>query len=260
MSDVHLAATVMLLRDGPRGVEVLLLQRQARSGFMPRMWVFPGGRVDDADLALTDDLLSGPVPSLPWPSEVARGLVVAAARETLEEAGVWLGDGALGDDDARAVHAGRETLAGALRRTGGRLAPDRLRPWARWITPEGEGRRFDTAFFVAAAPGAEARHDDVETTASAWARPEDVLAGGFAAFPLAPPTYCALRDLLPFARAADALAAASARCLDPVQPVRALIEGRLVMRLPGDDGHPLPARAGLPSRLSLGHDQWEPEG
>ncbi len=67
------AATVVLVRDGTTGLEVLLLERSAIGAFAG-MWVFPGGRVDDAD-AGADEL------------DRARS---AAVREAAEEVGVTL--------------------------------------------------------------------------------------------------------------------------------------------------------------------------
>ncbi len=72
MSDIRPAATVVLLRDAPDGLHVLLLRRNSTLGFAAGQWVFPGGRVDDAEIAATPDAISA-----------AR---LAAARETQEEA------------------------------------------------------------------------------------------------------------------------------------------------------------------------------
>jgi len=74
------AATVVPLRDGPSGLEVLMLRRNA-TGTFAGMWVFPGGRVDPDDAAGGADEL-----------EAARR---AAAREAAEEAGVILEPGNL---------------------------------------------------------------------------------------------------------------------------------------------------------------------
>ena len=67
------AASVILIRDGVPGLEVLMLRRTAKASFAPDAWVFPGGRIDPGDGA---DPLS---------LEAARQ---GAARETQEEAGV----------------------------------------------------------------------------------------------------------------------------------------------------------------------------
>jgi 8-oxo-dGTP pyrophosphatase MutT (NUDIX family) len=243
------AATVMLLRDGPAGMEVLLLQRHGRSAFMPHMWVFPGGRVDDADHGAPtrggEALLR-----LGWEPAGCFAAGVAAVRETFEESGVWLGDGA--PDPAL------RSRPGDLLALGLSVDLDRLLPWARWITPHGEGRRFDTAFLVAVTSATEASHDEQETVGSRWIRPADALAAGFVALPLAPPTFWALHELAALGTLPAVLGAA--RDLRPVQPVRGVYNDRLTMFLPGDPGHPEPARPGLPQRLVLGDQQWEPSG
>ena len=158
------AATVMLLRPAVGGVEVLMLRRVAAMKFAPGAYVFPGGSVDQADYAEVG--WHGPDPAefgarLGASAEMARALVCAAVRETFEEAGVLLagapGGGPLADPsgpsweaDRAALTAGQATLAELLSRRGLVLRADLLVPWARWITPEGEPRRFDARFFAAA--------------------------------------------------------------------------------------------------------------
>jgi 8-oxo-dGTP pyrophosphatase MutT (NUDIX family) len=158
----HPAATVLLLRDGPRGVEVYLQRRPRRLGFAGGLWVFPGGRVDDADRdPAIDEHWSGPPPAA-WAERLgvdvstARGYVVAACRETLEEAGVLLGRPA---PPPRSLAAAREHLLSGSRHLaqvlgdlGVRLDTGPLRYWAWWVTPEGEPRRYDTRFFLAPLP------------------------------------------------------------------------------------------------------------
>ena len=90
------AATVVLLRDGRDGLEAYLQLRPTGMGFAGGLWVFPGGRVDAADRdPAVDASWAGPPPSawaerLGLPVGEARGHVVAACRETLEEAGLLL--------------------------------------------------------------------------------------------------------------------------------------------------------------------------
>ena len=190
------AATVMLLRDGPDGVEVFMMRRTLNAAFVGGFYVFPGGAVDAADRAaeveascvgLTDADASEQL-SIP-----SGGLAfwVAAVRECFEEAGVLLAAGADGtlvhfaDDRSehrfeahrRAVHAGERRLIDICADEGLRLAVGDIEYVSHWITPVGEPRRFDTRFFVARAPiGQEPLHDDHETIASLWVRPADALA------------------------------------------------------------------------------------
>lgn len=99
--------------------------------------------------------------------------------------------------------------------TGVRLAADLLRPWARWITPEFEPRRYDTYFFVAALPaGREPQDISGEADRTCWARPADALSGGL---PMLPPTATVLRDLSGYGSVAEILAVPR-RPLSPVVP------------------------------------------
>src|SRR5262249_468485 len=162
------AATVVLLRDGACGIEAWLLTRVAHMAFAAGMTVFPGGRVEPGDA------------DLPWaaapPADSA--VVGAAVRETFEETGVLLGvprlDLLTERDD---VEAGRTSFGALLRSHGAAIDPAGLRPWARWITPEAEARRYDTRFFVAALPdGQEPAAVTGEAVSAGWASGSEALA------------------------------------------------------------------------------------
>ena len=166
------AATVMLLRPAGAGagVEVLMLRRVAAMKFAPGAYVFPGGSVDPADYEAAVGW-HGPDPGefgarLGASAEMARALVCAAVRETFEEAGVLLAGapdgGPVADPsgpswaaDRAELVAGAVTLGELLSRRGLVVRADLLVPWARWITPEGEPRRFDARFFAAALPAGQ---------------------------------------------------------------------------------------------------------
>ncbi|MEV1120109.1 NUDIX hydrolase [Actinosynnema sp. NPDC049800] len=204
------AATVVLVRDGAAGLEAFLLRRVAGMAFAGGMTVFPGGGVDRRD-ADTSVGWSGPPPSW-WASrfgcsvELATALVCAAVRETFEESGVLLAgpssSSVVADTAAyaaaRAALVGRElSLAQFLAAEGLVLRADLLRPWANWLTPVEEPRRYDTYFFVAVLPEGQSA-DGVTTEASdaAWQRPAEALAdwkGGRRA--LMPPTWVTLTEL-----------------------------------------------------------------
>lgn len=175
------AATVVLLRDSAQGIEVALLQRAANLGFARGMYVFPGGALDTADAALGD----------PW--------LVAAVRETFEECGVLLTDPA---PPAAALRDRERDFAGLLAEFG--LHPDlcALHPFAHWVTPEVESRRFDTRFFAAALPAGQ---DLAEYTSEhqnvGWFTP--AAAQGL---PMLPPTAAALAEVGRFPTVAEALA------------------------------------------------------
>lgn len=204
------AATVVLVRDGEAGLEAFLLRRVAGMAFAGGMTVFPGGGVDPRD-ADTSVAWSGPPPSW-WAArfgcsvELATALVCAAVRETFEESGVLLAgpssSSVVADTaafaSARAALVAREmSLAQFLASEGLVLRADLLRPWANWLTPEEEPRRYDTYFFVAVLPSGQ-RADGATTEASdaAWQRPGEALADWKAGRrALMPPTWVTLSEL-----------------------------------------------------------------
>jgi 8-oxo-dGTP pyrophosphatase MutT (NUDIX family) len=228
------AATVMLLRDADQGIEVFMLRRAHAAAFAGGMYVFPGGKVDPAD---GDGDIS---------------YVMAAIRECYEEAGVLLaldGSGALISDGhpalahRQAVYDGDVDLQILCERHDLRPAIDDLVWVSHWITPMGEtSRRFDTRFFVAAAPSEQAsKHDDNETIASAWVRPGEALrrhANG--ELMMMPPTIKNLEFLEQHGSTASVMA--SARHLPKPAPIlpklRRDAKGRISgVSLPGDEDY-----------------------
>jgi 8-oxo-dGTP pyrophosphatase MutT (NUDIX family) len=256
------AATVMLLRpagaDG--GAEVLMLRRVAAMKFAPGAYVFPGGSVDPADFGPAVGW-HGPDPAefgarLGASAEMARALVCAAVRETFEEAGVLLAGapdgGPLADPsgpsweaDRAALVAGAVTLAELLARRGLVLRADLLVPWARWITPEGEPRRFDARFFAAALPvGQLATGHAAESDHIAWLRPADAIGAARAGtISMLPPTATVLHDFDEAGAVAvgDAVDAILARppVIEPVMPRLALEDGVAWLHIPDEVGYPL---------------------
>jgi 8-oxo-dGTP pyrophosphatase MutT (NUDIX family) len=243
---VQPAATLMLLDDRPE-LEVLLLRRRAASDFVPGMYVFPGGRVDAEDaadeaVALCRGLEATEANARLGVARDGLGFWVAAIRETLEEAGVLFAahapDGrALDLTDAEtaarvealriAVDRGHELLAEGARDAGFSLSLDTIHYVARWITPEGPTRRYDTRFFLAAMPaGQHASHDDDEAVDSLWAKPADALdrfASGV--WPMFPPTVGMLRLLASYPSRDAAVAAAARAARGPEWPAKLATEG-----------------------------------
>jgi 8-oxo-dGTP pyrophosphatase MutT (NUDIX family) len=185
------AATVLLLRDGPGGLQTWLLRRVPKMAFAPGMSVFPGGGVDSVDSGGEVPETAGAVAErFGIATTHAAVLLRAAVRELEEETGV-------------------------------RLPAEVLLPWARWITPEVEPRRYDTFFFAAPIPDgataaaltSEASHADWIPVAQALAEYERDER------PMLPPTVVNLTELATLPDIAAVLAAAASRNLRPITPV-----------------------------------------
>lgn len=230
------AATVCLLRERPTGLEVFLLRRSKNMKFAAGMYVFPGGSVDPSDVSVD---LSG---SGDWElmgrrssSRAPRALLAAAVRETFEEAAVLLAvnDAGLAPDtddrfeaDRQAVLDGRLDLRDLLGLRSLHLDPALLPLVGHWVTPEVEGRRFDTRFFVAAMPeGQIARDVGGESDHGTWMRPADALAAYTASeLDLLPPTHTTLSWLGGWTTVAAALEGAANAVVRPILP-RLLSDG-----------------------------------
>lgn len=239
------ASTVMLVRDGADGPEIFLQRRVGAMAFAAGMTVFPGGGVDPSD-GTADIAWAGPEPA--WWAERfattearAKALVCAAVRETFEECGVLLAgptaDSVVSDTtgyrDARGRLERRElSLATFLAEEKLVLRADLLRPWANWITPVIEPRRYDTRFFVAVLP--EGQLADGATSEAAevqWSTPAEALDRWRSGTDvLLPPTWAQLVALGEFGSTADILAAR--RAIDPIMPVLADVDGKQVLSFP----------------------------
>jgi 8-oxo-dGTP pyrophosphatase MutT (NUDIX family) len=254
------AATVMLIRPAacdrraePAGIEVYMLRRRQTMPFAPGASVFPGGSVDrrDADAQVG---WAGPEVTdwgqwLDTPADLARGLLCAAVRETFEEAGVLLA-GPSADDmtlpaqpelepDRLALLDRSLSLAGLLARRGLVLRSDLLKPWARWITPEAETRRFDARFFAAVLPAGQQTTDiREEADQVSWLRPAGVLtAAARREVALMPPTAVTLAELAACLDVASVLAAP--RDLAPRQPEVRLEDGQAWLMMPEGLEYPI---------------------
>ncbi len=207
-SVIHPAATVIIARDGDSGLEILMIERAPTMGFAGGALAFPGGKVDPADHALTSPALEG-FAALEASDAAAR---IAAAREAFEETGILLSRGPpvpLANRQSLRRLSDQHALSfgDLLARLGHRLAPDRLKPFARWLPPPHLSARFDTAFFVAALPAGETvSADGHEAVSARFARPADLLAAAEAgAAGLLFPTLCNLHRLAGFATVAALL-------------------------------------------------------
>lgn len=244
------ASTVILVRDGDQDVEIFLLQRVQGMAFAGGMTVFPGGGVDKSD-ATAQVQWAGP--SEQWWAEKfstdvarARALVCAAVRETFEECGVLLAgptaDTIVADtsgyaQDRVALENHELSFSDFLKKEKLVLRTDLLRPWANWITPVGETRRYDTRFFVAAAPTGQIA-DGVTSEAAEvrWQSPREALAhwrdGGSI---LLPPTWSQLTALAGYSSVAEILAAQPE--IPIVTPTLVTGEGTVRVDFPDQDDY-----------------------
>jgi glyoxylase-like metal-dependent hydrolase (beta-lactamase superfamily II)/8-oxo-dGTP pyrophosphatase MutT (NUDIX family) len=230
-ADARLAASLLLFRDSPDGLEVLMLRRAERDGDMRSgAAVFPGGVLDPRDREAHDCCLGDSDAAVSARLGVAEGgldYMIAAVRETFEEVGLLLADGPV---DAQALapwrtrlQSGAAGVAAFCRGTGLKLDLRGLAYHSHWLTPPGQPKRFDTRFFAALAPaGQVADPDRGETVELMWLAPRAALHAA-AGLKLLPVTRRTLEELLPFETAAQALAASAARREVPlVMPRRAL--------------------------------------
>jgi 8-oxo-dGTP pyrophosphatase MutT (NUDIX family) len=245
------AATIMLLRDGPDGIEVFMVVRHQAIEFAGGALVFPGGRVEEADheLAARPD-------DCPNPDAVDAGALafrVAAIRETFEECGVLFArvrgseeliDAAtlkrLEDQHREALNAGSIGFDAVLGSEGLVPAPDMLVHFAHWITPASQPKRYDTHFFLAEAPGAHlAVHDGWEAVESLWITPARALADTEAGiYKLVFATAKNLEKLGRSRTVREAMEMARASTVVTVQPKGTKLEGgKRLMRIPEEAGY-----------------------
>ena len=231
------AATLVVVRDGSAGVEVLLSRRAERGDHNSGAWVFPGGIVEAADgdahavCAGLDDAEASRRLGVP-----AGGLdyFIAAVRECFEESGLLFAatptvqEDGIGIDAATSarlapwrgrLHRGEATLAALCEPEGLRLAVDELVYLSHWLTPLGRPKRFDTRFFVARVPqGQTASHDGAELVEQMWIAPAEALAKS-ATLKLLTPTQKTLETLARFSDVKSLLAwAAAPRTVPLVMP------------------------------------------
>jgi 8-oxo-dGTP pyrophosphatase MutT (NUDIX family) len=247
---VRAAATVVLLRPQGHTFQAYVLRRASTMAF-GGVYAFPGGGVDDTDrpelvnqdwparLGVAGTTTVVEATAVVGASAVvganavvgASAVVGAAARELFEEAGVLLAgrrdepDHTVGDvsgpeweADRAAVAARKLTMTELLARHGLRLRDDLLFPWARWITPEFEPKRYDTWFFVALLPAAQTARDvSGEADRTAWVNPaaaDELL--------MLPPTRSMLDDLSAYDKIEHVVTASRSR--DAAAPVMPRVE------------------------------------
>ncbi|MGE0741716.1 MAG: NUDIX domain-containing protein [Hyphomonadaceae bacterium] len=222
-----LAATILLLRDDP--FEVLMVRRRSSSFFASAL-VFPGGVVEPHDY---DDAWMAHVAGAEPLAVEERALRIAACREAFEETSVLL------TASGAPAAAAQETFLALVQSLRQTLPVGDIVRFAHWITPEMSPKRFDTHFFVAAAPpGADARCDGDETVSLEWVRPLDAVARAEAGEnTILFPTLMNLKRLAESDSVAAALAAARTRTPFTVLPKVRRQDDQIVVMIPPEAGY-----------------------
>ncbi len=219
------AATILIVRDAPDGLEVFMVKRHHQVDFVSGALVFPGGKVDKSDREAA--LLGHSDGGDGWSDEM-RALGACAIREAFEESGILLARDADGFIDAQrleglshyrsALDKHEIGILDLLRKEGLRLALDQLTSFAHWVTPEHMPKRFDTIFFIAPSPvGHLGSHDGRESVDSLWIAPERAIADR-KSWNVVFPTKLNLMKLAETRTVADAVAKARASvplCVTP---------------------------------------------
>jgi len=226
------AATLIVVRDRPGGPpELLMVERAGGMAFAAGAWVFPGGRIDDADRRLGE--ASGIEPA-----------AVAAIRETIEETAVPVGVAPTPDraaarqlQDALVEDRPLADLLGDLELDAGALTP-----FARWVPKFHAIRRFDTMFFVARCPEGEwePRVIEGECATAAWLTAADLLdRDRRGAARLIFPTRRNLERLARHSSFDEIRADALAHPIDPVTPWVEERDGERFITIPDHLGYPV---------------------
>jgi 8-oxo-dGTP pyrophosphatase MutT (NUDIX family) len=243
---VRPAASAVILRDGPGGIEVFMVVRHHEIDFASGAFVFPGGKVHprDGDIECQNALPSGA-----WPDP---SFWIAAIRETFEEAGLLLArrqgeEKLLGAEETQdlvetyrtALLAGTLTFAELLKRENLIPALDLMVHFAHWITPPGPPRRFDTHFFLITAPVVQIGvHDGLEATEGVWIAPRQAISDADAGHRIMlPPTRLNLQKLAQFSSVQTAAQSARSSKVVTVLPRIERTEGGRKLLLPIEAGY-----------------------
>ncbi len=270
------AATVVMLRDGPSGLQVLLMRRHQASNVLGGAYVFPGGKLDLEDqqpvwqerLSQNSTTLHQRLNEPDIPGERAAGLFVAAMREAYEECRVLLGCAPHARSKAQALlqalRSGQNWHA-AFQAQALTLHTESLLPWCRWITPRQASvtnKRFDTRFFVTQVPDDQlAEHDNFEATEALWIQPREALLRYWDhEIELAPPQIMSLVHLSRHPNAQSVLTEAQNRRPPVIEPEPFDQDGVRTICYPGDPRHSVRQAAFPgPSRLMFKNKRFEPE-
>ena len=245
-----LSATILLVRDGARGLEVFMVQRHHQIDFATGAMVFPGGKLEpgDFDPALRERAHGGGraprrrarAPRRRDPRDLRGG--ARAARAAARRAGARSPAPRCSPSRSATARRSRPTqirIPEIARAEDLELACDRLVPFAHWITPEFMPKRFDTWFFLVDAPADQvAVHDGHEGVDSLWIRPADAVAEAESGRrTIIFPTLLNVKKLGRHGSVSDALAAARREPVVTVLPRVTRTDHGDVLRIPEEAGY-----------------------
>lgn len=240
------AATILMLRNGPTGLEVFMVVRHHQIDFASGALVFPGGKVDKGDSEIRS-FCDGANTA----DDTQLSLMVGAVREAFEECGILLArttgeTNLVSGDRLNSLEHYRDplnknevTIAEFLEKENLTLACDLLQPFAHWITPDMMPKRFDTYFYLALAPGDHvAIHDGYESVDSIWISPANALKGAEeGTYTIIFPTRLNIEMLGESDSVDNALAAARDRTIVPVTPWTEKRDDGVYLCIPEDAGY-----------------------
>ncbi len=221
------SATILMLRDGPTGLETFMVVRHHQIDFASGALVFPGGKVDPGDYDVRDHC-----DGVDNVDDTAVAMMAGAIREAFEECGILMArekgsnDLVSGEKLTTLEHyrdplnRGEVSLIDFLEKEQLRLACDTLQHFAHWITPEMLPKRFDTHFYLAVAPSDHlAIHDGHESVDSVWISPDDAIKGNTdGTYTIIFPTRVNVEMLGESSTVADAMQAAQNRNIVSILP------------------------------------------
>lgn len=243
---------------------MLFIKRAQGTGRWGGALLFPGGKECDADRDIAwSALLASPLDDL--------SLRIAALREVFEETGLLLGQTVSAEATAyrRRVSEDPRVFLTLHQELGLTPACHILSPWARWITPSAEPRRYDTRFFLTCTERESTLSpvaDGVEAASVHWHGPAALLAAYAtdSEILLAPPTFRLLEELSELGSLAAIHAACLQRRVRPIMPKIAMLDERMTIVLPWDrdyqalEGEGLPERSEAgPTRITLIDGKWQ---
>lgn len=239
------SATILMIRDGPRGLEIFMVVRHHQIDFASGALVFPGGKLNEGD-----DLVSKFCEGAKT-KDTELKYQVGAIREAFEECGILLarekGQREMVsiskleklDHYREPLAKGKLELKTFLESESLVLACDQLQHYAHWVTPDMMPKRFDTQFYLAKAPSDHiAVHDGYESVDSVWISPEDALAGNRSGkYTIIFPTRLNIEMLSEAKTVAEAFSQAASRKVVTVKPKFEKREDGNYLCLPAEAGY-----------------------